>query len=856
MDYGEEAVFIKGLALGGHGALPAAIDVKNGKVVRIRPLHLDWKYDKKEFNPWQIRARGKIFEPSLKIAQPHFCLAYKKRVYSPNRIRYPLKRIDWDPDGERNPQNRGKSKYIRISWDEATELVSREIKRTHREYGPYAILAQVDGHGESKIIHNAHGCPYALLQLMGGCTLQIRNPDSWEGWYWGAKHIWGMDGTAGLMDPQTNLVKDVSENVDMLLFWGCDPETTPYFYQAGTPSQLCYFWSKIGIKQVYICPDLNYGAAVHSDKWIPILPNTDAALQLAIIYMWIQEDTYDKEYVKTHVVGFDKVRDYVLGKEDGIAKTPQWASTKCGVPEWTIKALAREFAAKTTSIMHSFGGSYIRGPYSHEPARLEVILLGMQGLGKPGVHQQSWWLGYPRAVAKPNEKAASKHATNIMYPPPPQSLPKTLIHKAILSDKPISWHGSTAIWCPTDDQFKKYTYPIARESGGTEIHMIWSDSPCRTTCWNCGNETIEAYQSPKIECIVVQHPWLENDCLLADIILPANTKFEERDFGIDRDNQFYSIFLEEQCIAPIGESKSDYEITCEIAKKVGLHEQYTEGKTVEEWIKRAYELSNIQDLISWEELRSKGYYVVPTAPDWEKDPVCLREFCEDPEGNPLQTPSGKLEFYSEKLAEHFSKDKERPPIPYWIERSKMHDERISSRRVKKYPLLLMSNHPRWRLHAQCDDISWTREAPTCKVKGFDGYMYEPLWINTEEAKKRGINNGDLVKIYNERGSVLGGAYVTERLMPGVAYMDHGARCDWIIPGEVDRGGAINLISPDGITSKNCAGQATSGYLVEVEKVTMAQMEEWRKKYPEAFEREYEPESGLRFNAWVINEDVL
>ena len=129
-------------------------------------------------------------------------------------------------------------------------------------------------------------------------------------------------------------------------------------------------------------------------------------------------------------------------------------------------------------------------------------------------------------------------------------------------------------------------------------------------------------------------------------------------------------------------------------------------------------------------------------------------------------------------------------------------------------------------------------------------MYEPLWINPSDAVARGIENGDVVKVYNERGAVLGGAYVTERLMPGVAYMDHGARVDSIVPGQLDRGGAINLISPIGITSKNAAGMATSGYLVQVERVSMAQMEEWRHQYPEAFEREYDPASGLRFNAWI------
>ncbi|MFC1901908.1 molybdopterin-dependent oxidoreductase [Chloroflexota bacterium] len=856
-EYAEEVVpkepeetYIKGLALGGHGALPAAIDAKNGKIVRIRPLHLDWKYDKKEFNPWKIEARGKVFEPSMKIMQSPYNLAYKKRVYSPNRIKYPLKRVDWDPNGERNPQNRGKSKFRRISWDEALNIIASEIKRVKAKYGSYAILSQGDGHGESKIVHCAHGCQYWLLGLMGDCTLQERNPDSWEGWSWGAKHVWGMDAWVGVMGPQNNVAKDISENADMLLFWGCDPETTPWQYQAELPSRLCYFWSEIGIKEIYICPDLNYGAAVHADKWIPILPNTDAALQLAIAYIWITEGAYDNDYVATHTVGFDKFADYVLGKEDGIPKTPEWASFKCRVPEWTIKALAREFAAKITSIVHNLGGSMIRGPFSTEPARLECILLGMQGLGKPGVHQYVSWGGYPRAVVAPDEKPARRGPMYSVFPPSPQVLPKTLIHKAILSDEPISWYGSSAIRSPVDDQFKKYTYPIPKEEGGTEIHMIWSDSPCRTTCWNCGNETIEAFQSPKIECVFVQHPWLENDTLLADIILPVNTKLEEKDFGTDHDQSFYSVFLEGRSAEPIGESKSDYETVCEVAKKLGLYEQYTKGKTIDEWIKRAYELSGVKELISWEELNKKGYYVVPTTSDWKEDPPGLRRFAEDPKANPLETPSGKLEFYSKRLARCFPDDTERPPLPHWIEKTDTHDERLSSERTKMFPLLLMSNHPRWRHHAQGDDISWTREAPTCKVKGSDGYMYEPLWINPSEAAKRDIKSGDIVKVYNERGAVLGGAIVWERIMPGVVYIDHGARCDWIIPGKLDRGGAINLISPTEITSKNCAGQATSGYLVEVEKVSMAQMEEWRQQFPKAFEREYDPASGLRFNAWV------
>lgn len=855
-----DQTFVKGISwLGNLGFNAAAIDVRNGKIIRIRPLHYYSKCKPEEFRPWKIEARGKVFRPRTNTLLPPLSMAYKKRIYSPNRIRYPLKRVDWDPKGARHPENRGKSKFKRISWDEATDLTAGEIKRVHKEYGPYAILAQADAHGESKAAHAAHGWQTLLLDRMGGYTLQARNPDSWEGWYWGAKHMWGME-ALGLMLPQGNIYADVARNTDMLLYWGCDPETTSWYRSGQAVSRFCYWWRELGIKCVYISPDLNYGAAVHADKWIPVLPNTDAALHLAVAYVWMTEGTYDADFVATHTVGFEKFQDYVLGKEDGIAKSPKWASPKCGVPVWTIKALARQWASKRTSIVHFCGGSYVRGPYSHEPARLEVANLAMQGVGKPGVHQFTTLpsagdsLDF-RAAAVPTLKATALHGRNTpahedVSKLPKQIIPKTLVPKAILQP-PVTSQGSAAIQAPVEDQFVKYTYPIPKEKGGSEIHMIWTDTPCWTTCWNCGNENIEATRDPKIECIVAQHPWLENDCLFADIILPVNTKFEEDDIGVDLGSlQYCLIYPEPKCIEPVGDSKSDYEVVLEIAKKLGMERAVTEGKTVKEWIRLGYETSGVQDMVSWKDLNEKGYYVVPTRKDWEKDPAGISAFYKDPERNPLSTPTGKIELYSARLAQYFPDDLERPPVPHWIESSETHDERLSGERAKKYPLLVISNHPRHRIHAQCDDISWTREIPTCKVRGFDGYMYEPLWINPKDAEKRCISSGDLVKVYNERGTVLAGAIVWERIIPGAVYQDHGARIDPIIPGKLDRGGAINLIAPDGIISKNCGGQATSGYLVEVEKVTMAQMEEWRRLYPEAFQRDYDPASGLRFDAWI------
>jgi molybdopterin guanine dinucleotide-containing S/N-oxide reductase-like protein len=848
-----EKTVVKGLSFSGvrEDSNMVQVDVKDGKIVRIRPFHFDWKYKVK---PWKMEARGQVFEASMKALIPPFTLAYKNRVNSPNRTMYPLKRVDWDPKGERNPQNRGKSKYVRISWDEATDIIASEIKRIQKKYGPTAILVQADGHGETKMVHAAHGCCRRLLSLMGGYTLQARNPDSWEGWYWGAKHVWGCE-PVGKAAYQSNVVPDIAEYTNMLLYIGCDPETTTWGWGGQTVSRLCYWFTDLGIKQVYVCPDLNYGAAVHADKWIPILPNTDAAMYLAIAYQWLTEGTYDKEYVKTHVVGFDKFEAYVLGKEDGIPKTSQWASQKTGVPSRIIKALARAWAKAPASTVHANGGNMARSPYSTENMRMEVCLLGMQGLGKPGRHMfttiewglmgggpPDWNFGYtvpvPRHLIYPNLDAANRSFTIMGDELPQQIITKVKIHEAI-NNPPIKWYGTTLARELTENQFVQYKYP---EDGCSEVHMIWTDTPALMSCWNDSNYTAKAYQNPKIEFMLAQHPWIENDCQFADIILPVTTKFENDDIGIDNFTaEFGTLFLDPKCIDARGESKSDYEIVCAIAEKLGMLHEYTGGKSVDEWIREGFEKCGVNHLISWKKFKAKGHYVIPNDPDWEKCDIGLRKFADDPEKNPISTPTGKLEFYSQRLAEHFPDDKERPPVPHWVERGISHDERLSGDRAKKFPFLCLSNHPRWRVHSQHDDMQWLREIPTCKIVGPDGYAYQTAWINPRDADKKGITTGDVVKVFNDRGGVLLGANVTERIIPGVIYVDHGARYDPIVPGELDRGGAINTITPRNTTSKNATGMVSGGFLLNIERVDI---DELRRKYPEAFSRPYHKSSGL------------
>ncbi|MCI8538947.1 MAG: molybdopterin-dependent oxidoreductase [Oscillospiraceae bacterium] len=896
----EEQNIISYSLMGPESGGPCLVDSNDGKMIRIRPYTYEKDYKGEACRPWSIEARGQTFSPPNRATITPFGLGYKSRVYSPNRVRYPLKRVDWDPNGERNPQNRGTSGYVRISWDEAAQLCADELKRMKETYGPEAVLCESDMHGEGKNVSPSHGCPNRLLALMGGYTLQMRNMDSWEGWYWGAKHVWGCE-PVGEMAPTANLYPDIAQNCGMLLFWGCDPETTPLGVVSHLPSRLCYWFTELGIQSVYICPDLNYGAAVHADKWIPILPNTDAALQLAIAYVWITEGTFDKEYIDSHAYGFDEFVDYVMGKEDGVPKTPAWASEKCGVKEWTIKALARDWAKKTVSILHGNGGSLIRGPYSTEPARLEVMLLGMRGLGKPGVHQAKmiewnmWAKDYPlpfqgeflpkvphicdalrpvdgdlpdtinmkRFVLSEEQKQKAPELAPLFeqLPAPLQFIPRCLVHKAIL-EKHAEWYGLHCFSTsqqpdknnyrkPTNKyQFDKIVYP---RPGLSTVHMIWTDSPCNVTCWNNGNLHVEAMRDPSIETVVAQHPWLENDCYFADLILPVATKHEIADLGNDMSSGVYqSVYLEQPCCPPVGESLSDFDVCAKVAEKLGpeFYDAYT-GKLSEAGrVRLFYKASGCEERMSWEAFKKERIFVIPPRKDLAGIPAGLYEFWENPKEHPLSTPTGLLEYSSTDIKKHMPDDPERPPVPHWIEKSESHDERLSSERAKAYPLLCVSNHGRWRMHAQCDDIVWNREVPTMKLRAKDGYQYEPCWLHPSEAEKRGIRHGDIVKVFNERGIVLCAAYVTERLIPQACYVDHGARLDPIIPGWLDRGGCINCITPTSMTSKNSTGMAVSGFLVEVQKVSDEEMAGWKRDYPEAFARKVDPEAGVCLEGWA------
>jgi len=822
---------------------PISVYVKDGKVVRIRPLSAE----KKDFRPWTIEANGRKYTPARKFNLSPYVHAERERVYSEDRIRYPMKRVDFDPNGARNPQNRGKSPHQRITWDEALDMVGAEIRRVRETYGPSALAGMTSSHHNWGIVGYKMGPFYRFLNMIG-YTPVLDNPDSWEGWHWGATHTYGFFWRLG-MPEQYDLLEDSLKHAEMIVFWSNDPDSTRGTY-TGQDSAMWRLWLRQkGVKMVFIDPYYNYTAAAMDGKWIPIRMGSGTAMAMAIAFVWITENTFDRHYVENRTVGFEEFRRHILGEDDGQPKTPEWAEAECGVKARIIRSLAREWASKRTVLSggaRGGEGGACREAYGTEWARMMVLLQAMQGLGKPGVSIWGTTMGAPSnaevwfpAYADPDGRMGSSRAADKqMVNPVKQRLYRLTLPDAILNP-PITWRGEGFCGNSLEQQFTEFVYPMP---GYSEIKMFYRYGGSFMGTMSDTNKWVRMYQSPKLEFVVNQDCWWSGETRFADIILPACTNLERDDIGewgacggytvhASSGCNFRIIVRQKKCIEPLWESRSDYTILAGIAERLGLREEYTEGKTEIDWARGYFELSDLPKHISWEAFDRKGYYIV-NLPDPYPSTPSLRWFyegrdCDTPDlGNPkrktdkgcdLGTYSGKIEFVSQSLSRHFPDDEERPPMPHYIPSWEGHRSEL----FKKYPIQMVSPHPRFSFHTHYDKhTSWLDEIPTHRILK-DGYAWWPARIHPSDAAPRGIRNGDIVKLYNDRGAVLCLAVLTERIRPGIVHSyASSAKYDPLEPGKagsVDRGGCVNLLTSSRMLSKNAPGMTPNSCLIEIEK---------------------------------------
>jgi len=822
---------------------PISVHVKEGKIIRVRPLIID----ENDLKPWKIEAGFKEFSPPRKVTIAPFVLTERQRLNSQDRIRYPMKRVDFNPHGERHQENRGKSGYVRISWEEASSIVAEEIRRVQSKYGKEAVTAITSSHHNWGTVGYKFS-PFKRFFNMLGFTPILDNPDSWEGFHWGATHAYGYFWRLGCPE-QYDLLEDALKNTQMVVYWSNDPDTTRSIYTGQETARWRLWLRERGIKQVFIDPFCNYTAAVLGDKWLAPRPGTDSALALAIAYTWVKEGTYDQEYISKRTLGFEKFAKYLLGETDGIPKTPEWASKECDIPARVIIALAREWGAKRTMLgcgtRGGWGGAG-RQAYGTEWARLMVLLQAMQGLGKPGVNLWSVAMGGPTdcnlffpGYSDPEASMATSIIARI-HPvnPVQQKLYRILFPDAILNP-PIQWTGDGFCGQSLEQQFTPHAYPLP---GHSEVKMFYRYGSSFLGTMTHTNKWIEAYQSPKLEFVVNQDCWWGGETGFADIVLPACTNLERLDISEWGSAGGYSmhgsiganyrvLILQKKCVEPVGESLSDYDIFSLIADRLGFKEQFTENRTFDDWVKDIYNSTDFSRSFSWEQFYQKGYHVIPLPENYQPTPAYRWYYegkaCNTPDRrNPkrntdkaheLSTYSGKLEFVAQSLLQHFPDDKERPPMPQYLPSWEGH----SSELAKKYPLQIISPHPRFSFHTHYDKRgSWVSEIPGHRILK-DGNYWQVVRIHSKDAESRSIKNGDLVNIFNDRGAVLGIAQLTERIRPGVVHCyESSSQYDPLEPGKPgspDRGGCINLITPSRLLSKNAPGMAPNSCLVEIAK---------------------------------------
>ena len=833
---------------------PLFVYVKDDRIIRMTPID----FSAKDAPSWTITARGKAFTPQRRgMINPHAqCL--KSCVYSDKRILTPLKRVDFDPEGERNPENRGISGYEPIGWDEAFDLVAGEIKRQKSEHGPGSIAVH---HGSHHQWGNVGYFLSALLRFVNlvGMTRLHPNPDSWEGWYWGAMHHFGGAMRVGLPGFY-NTVEDCLKEAEMVVFWSSDPESTSG-YASGLEGTQRRFWAKeLGIEFVHIDPHCNPTAQLFGGTWIPVKPTTDPALALAIMYVWITEDLYDKDYVSERTTGFEEWRRYVLGEQDGQPKTPEWQAPETGVPAYRLRALARAWGTKKTYLAAGglgagFGGAG-RSPTGTQWARHMILLMAMQGWGKPGINfgnlqagtplnHRFYFPGYAEGGISGDLEMTGNAANNyqrmphvLSMNPIAQSIPRQRFPEAI-----IDGHTSGYRWHPIypEAQHEKIEYPMP---GYSRVHMLYRYGGSVMGTHSDSDRYVKMYRHHSLECVVNQSIYMEGDAQFADIILPACTSFERDDISewgnagavlhhnTDQLNHRVAI-LQHKCIEPLGESKPDYQIFTGILNRLGLGIMYTEGNSEFDWVKNVFDSTDLPQHISWRKFLRKGYFVVPAPKEKERDPVYFRWFAEGrpkdvPEPHPLpsqfpgefgmglQTQSGKIEFDSSSIRRGDPNNPERPSLNRYIPAWEGPGSKEGS-----YPLQLITSHSRYAFHTYGDGKNSTLNDIRDHRVNVDGYYYWVLRIHPDDARPRGIAHHDLVRVFNDRGSVLCAADVEPLVMKGVikGFESSAAYDTFEDPryGRIDRGGSLNLLTPSRVQVRGTSAMACSACQVEMEK---------------------------------------
>jgi anaerobic dimethyl sulfoxide reductase subunit A len=727
----------------------------------------------------------------------------RRVVFGADRLKYPMKRKNWAPGGGKK-ELRGRDEWVRISWDEALDIVASEIKRIEENYGSEAIFLP---RGEE--IANT-------LSLYGGYI-----PSPWGGSSLGT---WGngVDHMIGAMSWGVNDRFEYRKS-KLIVMWGKNPIWT----SGGNPTYNFLQAKKAGAKFIFVDPYYNDSAVALADEWIPIRPATDTTLLLAIAHVLLMEDDpsnnplIDWDFINRCTIGFDKdhlpegadpednFKDYVLGLDASggpaseghknfPAKTPEWAAEICGVPPIKIRSFAREIATtRPTAFLCGYAPARVNEAQSVPQAFMTVgAMIGSMGVSGGGVGPILHGRDCDRAMeAPPLIKLGSSGATGVENPLASYKINNNEIWTSILKGK------------ITDKAVEKrdFNIQLIYHGNGNKLQTIVGQA-----------DGIAAHR--KVEFVVAHNYVLAPSAAYADVVLPATTWWERFGgfswaYASSEMVLFYS-----QVTDPLFEAKDDSWIAVEIGKRLELDPQeifpvalnqqiYNQlagaqvitpdgadyetllTLTAEDIAALGVEGQPQTGKVPFKDFKEKGVFQIERYPGDAFGYIAYKAFRDDPEGHPLTSASGKLEIHCQALVDLSNSHgwTKIRPIPTYIPPSEGYEGTFDDweNKVKgEYPLQLYTIHYARRSHTIFNHVQQLRRA-----------FPQEFFINPYDAESRGIKNGDTVLIKSRRGQAIRPAYVTERIMPGVVDLPHGA---WVEVFDeeigIDKAGSDNFIT--------------------------------------------------------------
>jgi biotin/methionine sulfoxide reductase len=685
--------------------------------------------------------------------------------------------------GPGSGEGRGHERFVPVTWERALDLVAGELARVKRDHGHAAIMGGSAGWGSAGIFHEARTQTRRFLSAFGGFIDQDSN------YSFGAAlkflpHVLGS--AQAVTGPLTSWSSIARHARLVVLFGGANPKNVQVV-KGGCGEHSVGGWmaalAQAGVEVVNVSPIRDDGPQAAKASWIPIRPNTDTAMLLALVHTLVAEGLHDQAFLARYCVGFERVRPYLMGERDGEPKDADWASAITGVPADTIRALARRMAA--TRCMISASWSLQRADHG-EQVYWALILLAA-ALGQVGLPGGGFGFGYGSSAGIAGAPLAfGPPAMEVMSNPLGRTIPAARIADCLLHP------GERYDYNGKSDEFPDIR--LVYWAGGNPFHHHQDI-----------NRLSRAWRRP--ECIIVHEPWWTATARHADIVLPATTSLERNDIGASHRDRY--VLAMQQAIAPVGEARSDFAIFGALAQRLGCEQAYTEGRGEAEWLRHLYgrwRLRTNHAIPDFDEFWSEGFLELPQRAD---DYVMLAEFRDDPDRKKLATPSGRIELYSERIA-GFGYD-DCPPHPTWLEPA----EWLGAASADGRSLHLVSSQPRYRLHSQMDGGPVSARG---KVAG-----REAVAINPADAARRGIADGDVVRVFNSRGACLAGAMVTDAVTPGVLRLSCGAWYDPVGAGAAPlcAHGNANVLTFDRGTSRLGQGPSSATVLVEIERWTEA-----------------------------------